>query len=220
MPPLRYRAPLGVAARRLSSPASASHDLSTIPSPGEGGERSVGQDFQELVFRGRQGRLLAVGDLRKLLARCQTKDHVRYAVQGVELYQRKRHDFSEEVNSHFVSACIRGESPMAAVELFLKPSYRIGAWSTLTSIGRLVDAVGEQGDAVKLKEMLFLLADKGVKFSEDTVFKILTAASKTEAFELTDDLLAKVLQSVHPRDDERVAARLKDLLHKKPHGEE
>lgn len=175
----------------------------------------MGQYFQDLVFRGRQGRLLAVGDLRKLLELCQTKEHVKYAVLGVELYQRKRHDFSEEVNSHFINACIRGGDPMAAVEVFLRPINRIGAWSTLTSMGRLVDALGEDAEGTKLKDMFVLLASKGVRFSEDTIVKIFTAASKAEGFELTEDLVSAACQSVYPRDEASITSRLKDLINRK-----
>ena len=211
----------GALHRHLSSVAAkhSSEPKSETSSSGHNGPsgttNEVGQFFQNLVFRGRQGRLLAVGDLRKLLELCKTRDHVKYAVLGVELYQRKRHDFSEEVNSHFVSACIRGGEPMAAVELFLRPSHRIGAWSTLTSMQRLIDALGEEADGAKLKDMFFLLANKGVRFSEDVIVKIFTAASKAEGFELTDDLLSAAQHSVYPRDEASIIRRLKDIPSRK-----
>ena len=170
-----------------------------------------GRYYQDLLFRGRQRRLLAVGDLRKLMQLCVRPSHVRYAVEGVKLFQTKGHDFSEEVNSHFITACIRGGNPQAAAELMCIPKHRIGAWSTLTSIGRLIDALDEEKDAELLKNLLFVLAPKGVKFSESAVIKCLDAAVKTEAFVADEALSHMVLKAVHPLNSSLLASKLEEI---------
>jgi hypothetical protein len=53
----------------------------------------AGQYYQDLVKRGSKGKLLAVGDLRKLMQLCQKPYHVKYAVLGIKYYQKKGHDF-------------------------------------------------------------------------------------------------------------------------------
>lgn len=154
--------------------------------------------FNDLVYRGRESRLLAVGDLRKLLQLCEKKSHVKYAVEAVRLFESKGHDFSEEVNSHFVSACLRGDNPQAAAEMFVKRSYRIGAWSTLKSIDKLVSAMDETSHSALLKDVLLVLGNKGVRFSEVAALKMLRAAVTVDGFVLDTDTKTLVQRTVVP----------------------
>ena len=127
------------------------------------------------MFRGRGHNALALGELRKLLQQCQGKDDVKYGVKMVENFQRKGQDFSEEVASHFVSMCVRGEQPMAAVKVIAKYKNRIGAWVTPKSFHNLIAsalsvAPTEGEDPVKeLVAALEVVSRKGVRVNAEDV---------------------------------------------------
>jgi len=169
----------------------------------------LGKVYNDLLFRGRGGNKLSLGDLRKLLQECKTKDDVKYGAKLVEVFQEKGQDFSEEVNSHFVAMCIRGEQPLVAVKQFSKYKNRIGAWTTPKSFHSLVTSALTEKDAEVVKELaaaLDTMTSKGVKVNADTVgllygrspdaetyTRIKTAASRC----LTPDAAA-ALESAHP----------------------
>jgi hypothetical protein len=62
-----------------------------------------------------------------------------------------------------------------------------------------------------MKNMFYMLANKGVKFSEDTVFKILNCAASTEGFEVNGELLDLIKASVHPYNAESIERRFNEL---------
>eukprot|EP01041_Mallomonas_annulata_P010713 gene10712-22368_t len=119
----------------------------------------VGPVYHELLHRGRQKNRLALGDLRKLIQLCDDAETIKYAVLGIELYQRKGQDFSEE-------ACIRANEPMKAASMFLKYENRISAWTTKTAMNRLSESLLAQGEASTVFDVLVMLMDKG--FRPDT----------------------------------------------------
>ena len=122
--------------------ASSSEGVSASANP-------VGSYYHDLVYRGRGHNALKLGDLRKLMQMCDTPELARYSLQAVHLYQRKGQDFSEEVNSHFVrSVAIDGKQAVAAAKVMAKWKNRIGAWSTTTSLEKLLGALVEQGPYV------------------------------------------------------------------------
>lgn len=125
-------------------------------------DTTPGRFYHELVFRGRQTNKLALGDLRKLLQKCDGLDTLKYAVLGVELYQRKGQDFSEEVNSHFIKACLKADDPMRAVPVLLKYKNRIGAWTTVTSLSRLSEGLLAKGEAAAVVDVLEAVTKKGL----------------------------------------------------------
>ena len=152
---------------------------------------------------------MSLGDLRKLLQECKTKDDVKYGAKLVEAFQEKGQYFSEEVNSHFVAMCIRGEQPLVAVKQFSKYKNRIGAWTTPKSLHSLVTSALAEKDAEVVKELavaLETMTSKGVKVNADTVgllygrspdaetyTRIKTAASRC----LTPEAAA-ALETAHP----------------------
>jgi hypothetical protein len=102
----------------------------------------VGSAYHDLVRRGSKGKPLALRDLRKLLEQCVQPSHAKYGVQAVAIYQIKGQDFSEEINSHFISAVAeRGRRPLEAAHVLAKYKNRIGAWSTASSLAKLINAM-------------------------------------------------------------------------------
>jgi len=102
----------------------------------------VGSAYHDLVRRGSKGKPLALRDLRKLLEKCVKPTHAKYGVQAVSLYQLKGQDFSEEINSHFISAVAeRGRRPLEAAQVLAKYKNRIGAWSTANSLTKLITSM-------------------------------------------------------------------------------
>ena len=119
------------------------------PSPSEGisdGANPVGRYYHDLVYRGRGHNALKLGDLRKLMQMCDSPELARYSLQAMHLFQRKGQDFSEEVNSHFVrSVAVDGKQAVVAAKVMAKWRNRIGAWSTTTSLEKLLLALVDQG---------------------------------------------------------------------------
>lgn len=191
---------------------SSSNEANRIKNP-------IGPVYQDMVFRARGNNRLALGELRKLLQLCKTKDDVKYGLQMVELFQIKGQDFSEEVNSHFVSMCVRGEQPHIAIKQFSKYKNRIGAWTTPKSFHNLTSSVMElqkssaATDAPDLTKELVTALDtvtlKGAKISPESLSLILqqccekkdlamyTTASKAAARCLDKEALA-VIHGAHP----------------------
>lgn len=136
---------------------------------------------------------------------CTEKEHLKYAVLGVELFQEKGQDFSEEISALFVKTCIALEDPMAAVKLFLKLNRRIAAWQSASSVKRLVEsayatagagASGESdADAVPLTtsmvNMLGVLQYKGVVIVPETLQTV-----AADAAEADDPVLNKRITAV------------------------
>jgi hypothetical protein len=60
------------------------------------------------------------------------------------MYQRKGHDFSEEINSLFIRLCIAAKNPKAAVDICSVYKYRLGAWSTPASLGKLIESMSDK----------------------------------------------------------------------------
>lgn len=179
-------------ATKTQAKAAAPKEEKVKPDQLERKPQSVaGKTFQELLHRGRGGNALALGDLRKLLEMCQSPEEVKYATQAVALYQRKGQDFSEEVNSHFVKACIRGGQPTAAATEFAKYGSRIGAWTTPASFDRLATSLEASGAANECISMVHTLSLKGVKLKTDSVAIALKAAAATG----DNDVYSKTVES-------------------------
>jgi len=128
-----------------------------VKKPRAAAPNPVGKLYHVLLHRSRGANQLALGDLRKLLEQCKGPDELKYATHAVALYQRKGQDFSEEVNSHFISACIRGGQPAVAAAELAKYACRIGAWTTPAAFERLVASLEAQGQAGELLPGTFFL---------------------------------------------------------------
>lgn len=112
---------------------------------------------------------MTLGDLRKLLLMVEDESNVKYAVLGIQLYQRKGHDFNEELCSHFIRACVRGNKPSAASELIIDFSNRIGAWASATSFHHLVEALLKVEDKSLLIPTFEMVVRKGLKPAANTL---------------------------------------------------
>jgi len=157
----------------------------------------VGRYYQDLVYRGRKTNKLSLGDLRKLLQMCTDASSVKYGLSAVELYQIKGQDFSEEVNSHFISMCIRGGSPLLAVKHMSFFKNRLGARTTQTSLHRLVEACKDlkDDDLVLLITALETISIKGAKMNQESGAVILRACIANS----NADLYNKTATSIFPK---------------------
>ncbi len=137
------------AATPKGSPAVASSPPAKVSSSSEVADNNpVGKVYHDLVFRGSKGKPLALRDLRSLLQQCQSPDHANYGIEAVKLYQVKGQDFSEEINSHFIMAVAeRGQAPLQAATMLAKYKNRIGAWSTPSSLSKLLAALQNKSNA-------------------------------------------------------------------------
>lgn len=48
-----------------------------------------------------------MGNLKKLILLCENQEHLKYILYSVDLYQLKGYDFSEELCSLFLKACVK-----------------------------------------------------------------------------------------------------------------
>ena len=91
-----------------------------------------------------------------------------YVKNGVELYQKKGQDFSEEVNAHFIQACLRAGNPKVASDLFSVYANRISAWSTPKTFHMLVESLISRNELESVVKMLSIVSKKGVIASKET----------------------------------------------------
>jgi hypothetical protein len=71
---------------------------------------------------------LARNDLKILLSRCIEPRDEKHLRKGIELFQNKGNDLSEELGGDFIAASLRIGKAKTAAELILREGYRIGAW--------------------------------------------------------------------------------------------
>lgn len=112
---------------------------------------------------------VALRDLKKLLLLCKEPHHVKYALKGVEYFQLKGNDFSEEVCTLFVRTCVMCGNPETAANEFLKQNHRIGAWLTQASFKVLIESMREKCQAKLLVEVLEMVVKKGFRPSQLTM---------------------------------------------------
>lgn len=187
----------------VAKPAAAAAALEGDPALDSNKEdlTSVGQFYHNMMYRSRQNRLLPVRDLKTLFTMCEEKEHLKYAILGVELYQSKGQDFTEEISSLFVKTCIKHGDPMAAVKIFLKLNRRIAAWQSATSVKRLVEAAYATAAASSLPaptteavNLLGVLQYKGVHVLPETVTLVAGDAAKTNDPVLNKRMVAIIRQ--------------------------
>ncbi len=116
-----------------------------------------------------QSNRLGLVDFRQICSKIQNSNEIKYAVKTAEIYQRKGQDFSEEVNSHFIQACVRSKSPLVALEYFLKPKNRLAAWTTATSLNRLLESALANNANTNLLEVILILKSKGLHLNKRSI---------------------------------------------------
>lgn len=156
---------------------------------------TVGRYYQSLVHKGGQG-ALGLRDLKHLFGKCLEPDHLKYAIKAVEMYQRKGHDFNEEINSLFIKLCITFNNSKAAVDILSVYKNRLGAWSTPTSLGKLIEKMNEKMDTSSAPEDLLALVNlvtvsqmKGVPLTKDMLILVLKHTIKQSNIDLYNRLI-------------------------------
>lgn len=107
-----------------------------------------------------------MADLRKLIIMCTRPEHVLYAVRGVEYYHFKKMDFAEDINNSFIKCCVTHKAPEAALPLLLWKKCRIGAWTTPSSLTRLLTSLKEKNMLSELVDVTLSLEPRGVLIQE------------------------------------------------------
>ena len=117
--------------------------------------------------------------LQKLLIMSNEPDHINYITHGVRMYQTKGQDFSEDIASHFIRACLRVENPKAAAVECSKYKNRIGAWVTPKPLHLLIAKLVEINEIEAIVNMLDTVSKKGA-ISKLESFEILMPAIKSD----------------------------------------
>jgi hypothetical protein len=103
---------------------------------------------------------------------CSEPSHVKYIIQGLNIYQRKGSDFTENIANHFVESCLRCQNPNEALQVLSKYNYRIGAWLNSKSFHVLISNLNDTVDSGFVLDALKTLAKKGLVPLPET-FKLL-----------------------------------------------
>ena len=115
-----------------------------------------------------------------MIGLCEKPEQLKYVLLGVELFQKKGQDFTEEISSLFVKTCIKHNEPLMAVDLFLKLNRRLAAWQTSSSIHRLIESVRSKSSSEYVTQsvnLLGVLSYKGVRLAEPTIRLVTEDAS-------------------------------------------
>jgi hypothetical protein len=126
---------------------------------------------------------LPLDDLRHLLQHCQKPEHLNYITHGLRMWQKKGQDFSEDVASHFVRACLRAENPKIAAEICAKYKYRIGAWLTPKPMTPLVEELVKKNEIEVLISMFITISLKGVIATKESFSLLFDAMSADKKYE-------------------------------------
>jgi len=84
--------------------------------------------------------------LKKLVLSCDDAANLKYVRKGIQLYQRKGNDFSEEVCNFIIKACIRFDDLKMISDLICMPGHRIGAWLSSKSAMLLINELETKKD--------------------------------------------------------------------------
>ncbi len=93
---------------------------------------------------------------------CNKPQDIKHILGVVNLYENKGYDFTEEINSLFIKACIRCEDPKAAAIAIAKYENRIGAWTSITAFSRLLEVLLEKGEFEILIDAVSTMYRKGI----------------------------------------------------------
>jgi DNA phosphorothioation-dependent restriction protein DptG len=140
---------------------------------------------------------------------CQAPEDVKYAALAADWFQEKGFDFTEELNSMFVTKCVEANQTNLAVTRFLYRKGRIGSWSTPSSLYRLLSALQVQEDHDSIIQLVQTLTVKGVRpdrRSFEIVFHSCVQKGSKEFYEQT---MEKAKGLLSPED-------CQDLLEKYP----
>jgi hypothetical protein len=167
---------------------------------------TIGRYYQSLVHKGGQG-ALGLRDLKHLFGKCLEPDHLKYAIKAVEMYQRKGHDFNEEINSLFIKLCITSNNSKAAVDVLSVYKNRLGAWSTPSSLGKLIENMNEKMNTNSTPEDLLALVNlvtvsqmKGVPLTKDILILVLKHTIKQSNIDLYNRLIETGKKSLSKED--------------------
>jgi len=161
---------------------------------------SVGGFYNNLVYKGKKGNRLGLGDLRNLLMNCVEPEHATFIRLAVQLYQRKGQDFSEEVGAQFIKACLRVNDPKLAGELIAKYKNRIGAWVTKKPLYDLFQALSDLNEVemmVTISEVVHLKGNHAIN-SVDTMELVVKSASASNDLSLHNrsvEIATKILSA-------------------------
>ena len=100
--------------------------------------RTTGKIYHDILYKSRGNNQIALRDFLHLLNNINSPNEGKFAILTAELYQYKHSDFSEQIASHFVDACIRSGHTAAAAEHLAKYDNRLGAWLSPSSMDRLI----------------------------------------------------------------------------------
>lgn len=98
-------------------------------------------------------------ELIAMLKKVNAPSEGRFARLGVDMFQRKGQDFSEEVNAHFVKAGIRSSSVRSTIDVLLQYNHRIGAWTSTNSLNYLLSKLPTTDVTLEASTVLKLLQE-------------------------------------------------------------
>ena len=135
---------------------------------------------------------------------------MKYAGLGIDWFQKKGFDFTEELNSAFIQLCLENDQLDPIKQRFLIKKNRISSWTTPSSIYKLLSSLQTKEDYNSIIDLTEILTSKGVRpdlRSFEIVFHAclqLKAIEKYETFitlakNLLKDEEIQTLQEKYPK---------------------
>lgn len=129
---------------------------------------------------------------------CNEEKQAHLAVRGVNLYQSKGQDFSEEVNAHFVKQMLQMGAVDQALHVLTKPQHRLGAYMTPKSTDTFLQALAAKPNVPGMVKVLQTLQNKGLFLkSVETATTVLKLVSEAGDAELYDTALVALKIVIH-----------------------
>lgn len=171
---------------------------------------TIGRMYHNMRYKGRVSNNVRLFNLKVLFDACSKAEDIKYITKGLDFYQFKGMDFTEELNAQFINACLRSSDVKTAISTFSKYENRISAWTSPKSLKKLVDAAVDSSrsnieDPMDVIKVLVILKSKGTTIPNtiiDTVMKAYSDSSK-----LTATMVEETKKLSTGKDDDAVISK-------------
>ncbi len=139
--------------------------------------------------------------MKRLILKCEKPEDFQYALSGVELYQNRAQDFSEEICFHFIAASVKLGDSVSAAKLLAKTDFRIGSWVTKKSSASIFESLASAGETEVLLDLISSLAKRNVLFEPNVAANHLLGSASTKGDSAIYEKASDVCKQIIPETD-------------------
>eukprot|EP00428_Durinskia_dybowskii_P079419 CAMPEP_0170449330 /NCGR_PEP_ID=MMETSP0117_2-20130122/51190_1 /TAXON_ID=400756 /ORGANISM="Durinskia baltica, Strain CSIRO CS-38" /LENGTH=242 /DNA_ID=CAMNT_0010710571 /DNA_START=21 /DNA_END=749 /DNA_ORIENTATION=+ len=120
-------------------------------------------------------------NLIHLLRKCTKPSHIGVAARGMQFFQWKGVDFTQNTCAYFISLCANAQKPLLAADMIVSPSNRLGAWLNKKSYTTLLTSLAETNDIETMLKVTNVAISKGLQLqNKENMDLLLSAAAKSD----------------------------------------